>query len=479
MFSLLKFPRSIALYGLAIVMMKGFSLISIPLVTSYLTPADFGDLDLAASVIEFVALLSGLCLADMLYRFASDDSQTGRNHEAAAIIGTALVIGVLIALTAQGLAAVIHETLDLGISEGAFRAGLLAACLTGLIELPLAWLRLKNWPALFLSFVAGRSILQIGLIFLLLNQGAGADGVLYANAMVDVGLSVTMLGLMIRREGIAVRLVAFKRLYSYSFPLVGSALAMFALGAADRWFLADAISRDALAHYAIATKLALATSLAIQPLCLWWYPKRIGILQQPGGVSRNAEVWTWGVSILAGGGAMISLAMPLFVWTALPDTYAPALTWLPALIVAIALNELVSLSNAGAYLGKATWRVLGVNAGAACIALIGYALLVPLHGIAGAIEATVGAQFFRLAAFALLTRHTAPVPWLSPLTWLIAGFSISPAAIAWALNDPLAYIIALGAIPTLMVTMFVTSRVRKISRTCCPVDHTIGQINYQ
>ena len=113
---------------------------------------------------------------------------------------------------------------------------------------------------------------------------------------------------------------------------------------------------------------------------------------------------------------MISLAMPLFVWTALPETYAPALVWLPWLIVAIALNELVSLSNAGAYLGKATWRVLGINASAASIALVGYSILVPLHGIAGAIEATIGAQLFRLSAFAWLTRHTAPLPWISPST---------------------------------------------------------------
>lgn len=107
---------------------------------------------------------------------------------------------------------------------------------------------------------------------------------------------------------------------------------------------------------------------------------------------------------------MISLAMPLFVWTALPDTYAPALALLPALIVAIAMNELVSLSNAGAYFGKATWQVLGINCIAAGIALIGYAFLVPLHGVAGAIEATIEAQIFRLVAFAWLNRRTAPVP---------------------------------------------------------------------
>ena len=473
MFGSLKFPKSIALYGLAIVMMKGFSLISIPLVTSYLTPADFGDLDLAASVIEFVALLSGLCLADMLYRFASGPDAPGKPGEAAAIIGTALIAGSLIGLIAQGMATPIHESLELGISNGAFRAGLLAACLTGLIELPLAWLRLKNRPVLFLSFVAGRSILQIGLIYLMLNHGAGANGVLYANAAVDTGLSAAMLGIMIRREGIAVRVVAFQRLFSYSLPLVGSALAMFALGAADRWFLADAISREALAHYAIAAKLALATSLAIQPLCLWWYPKRIGILQQPGGISKNAEVWTWGVTILAGGGAMISLAMPLFVWTALPDGYAPALAWLPALIVAIAMNELVSLSNAGAYLGKATWRVLGINCSAAGIALIGYAFLVPLHGIAGAIEATIGAQIFRLVAFAWLTRRTAPVPWLSPQTWMIAGISISLAALAWLLGDPIVHLMALVSIPAMMVTIFFIPQIRKTRRIHHPVEKTI------
>lgn len=419
---------SFLVYGLAIVLMKGFSLVTIPLLAWKLPPADFGELDLVTSLVEFAALFSALGLTELLYRFCaggSGDAKAGL----AGLAGTAAIAVTVILIALQALAAPLHGWADLGVSQAAFRLALTGAAVTALIETPLAWLRMGNRPLAFLGFIFARAVAQIALVWAALALGHGASGVLIANASVDIVLALLLAGAFLRANGIAVSRVMLSRLGVYGFPIVLSGLCMFALGAADRWFIAGHVSRADMAQYAIAAKLALATALVVQPFGLWWYPRRLALLARPGGRAENAAAWLAGLAILSGGAVAIHLAMPAFVRLALPPAYAASLQWLPWLITAIVLNELVSLSNAGAYMGGNTFRVLAVNAAAALLAVTLYALLIPAHGLAGAIAATLAAHLLRLAAFIVLSRANAPVPFASPATFLVVMGALLPALV--------------------------------------------------
>ncbi|MCB1419135.1 MAG: oligosaccharide flippase family protein [Notoacmeibacter sp.] len=416
---------SFAVYGVAIILMKGFSLISIPMVAWMLKPADFGELDLASSLVEFAALLSALGMTELMYRFCASDGP-GNRAALASLAGVAALAVLAVLATLQGLAGFLHAWAGLGVSDLAFRMALAAASLTALVETPLAWLRMRNRPATFLGFILFRSLAQIGLVWIALSSGLGPSGVLIANASVDLLLAGMLASLFLRENGIAFDGAMLRRLGVYGLPIVASGLCMFALGTADRWFIAGHVARADMAQYAVAAKLSLATALVVQPFGLWWYPRRLALLASPGGKQANATAWLAGLAILAGGSVSVALAMPVFVTLALPATYAHALHWLPWLILAIALNELVSLSNAGAYLGGTTFRVLAVNATAALVALGLYALLIPAMGLGGAIAATLAAQMVRIAAFTAISRRNAPIPLVSVSAAAIVAGALIP-----------------------------------------------------
>ncbi|HMQ57775.1 MAG TPA: oligosaccharide flippase family protein, partial [Rhizobiaceae bacterium] len=273
---------SFAVYGVAIVLMKGFSLISIPLVASRLQPSQFGELDLAVSVVEFAALFCALGLTEIVYRFCAGQGVDDRSNLAALAGVAAIAVAVLVFLL-QLLAGPLHEFAGLGVSQGAFRLSLLAASLTALVETPLAWLRLRDRPLVFLGFIVARSATQIALMWIALGAGHGPSGVLVANASVDIVLAVTLGAMFVRDSRMRLDVAMARRLAVYGLPIVLSGLSMFALGAADRWFIAGHVSRADMAQYAIAAKLALATALVVQPFGLWWYPRRLALLAQPGG----------------------------------------------------------------------------------------------------------------------------------------------------------------------------------------------------
>ena len=445
--------RSFATYGIAIILMKGFSLITIPLVTSKLAPGAYGELDLAVSLIEFTSLFCTLGLADILYRFCTPSSGGGQK-QLAELAGTALLAGLVLLVCVQILAGPLHALSGLQLDINVFRLSLATASLTSFVELPLAFLRMRDKAMLFLGFVLTRTVLQILLMWILLSRGWGPEGVLLANAPVHLGMGAILMYLLMRETGVAISREMGQRLLVYGFPLVLSGLSMFALGTADRWFLAGNVSREVMAHYAIAAKLALATSLLVQPLGMWWYPKRLSVLQQEGGIERNRLMWTVGFAILCAGGTMLHLSLPLFVGWVLPSSYSPALVWLPWLIVIIATNELVTLSYAGAFLGKNSVSVFAVNFTAAVLVMVLYTLLIPKFGLGGAVGATLIAQMFRLVVFSWISRKNAPVP-----IFAISTFSILPAAVLPALIIPesagvATTLAALASVPLLTLLAF-------------------------
>ncbi|MTI18901.1 hypothetical protein E1162_16785 [Rhodobacteraceae bacterium RKSG542] len=399
-------------YIASMVLTKGLAVITLPVLTGYMKPEDVGYLDVVASTLEFLGLIFAMGLADTLFRFSGVQvGDEARNKEAAAITGSALVLAVVFGVLVQLLVPLVVHAWNLPINMWALRISVLGATLGGLIELPLAWLRLSNKPKMFLLFTASRGVLQAAAMVLLLLNGYGIDAILAANGTLDIALALALLFFQIRRTGIAVSLHGLKRIVNFGMPLVGGALSMFALGSCDRWFLVTAITPQTLAHYSIAVKLALAAPLLMQPFGLWWYAKRIGIIDEEGGLEESADVVLLGYWVLIAGALGTALAAPIFINWLLPASYAPAIAYIPWLVLCFALNELCSLMNVGCYRAQHGLHVLSVNVAGGIVAVAGYALLAPSHGVAGAIIATLAGHSLRLFLFLYLYHGRAPIPY--------------------------------------------------------------------
>ena len=445
-------------YVASIALTKGLSLIAIPLIANFIPASEYGRLDVAASFMEFLSLVFAMGLADTLIRFTSiekDDKK--RNRVAAEIIGTGIVLAILMGLIVQAFVPAFLSTFPIHFGEGAIRAGFLAATLSGLIALPLAWVRLKDQPVMFLIYTGTRGLLLAVATIYVAWAGYGVETILYTNAAIDLSISVVILGIMIKETGASFRLEAFKRTMTYGLPLVGGALAMFVLGALDRWFLASAVPTSDLAHYAVATKLALAAPLLMQPFGLWWYAQRLRILEQPDGLQRSADIIGMGFTVLLVSAAAISLAGPLFIHWTMPAEYVQASLYLPWLIGITVLNESNSLLNVGVYRKNHGFLVLLINGIAAAVALAGYWLTIPDYGIVGAIVVTILAQSIRLVLFVIIGQHSAPIPYPFLRTGMLAVFAtfiiwVAPnvlsslALISWS-------IAGIGALGILAVTL--------------------------
>lgn len=395
--------RPFLLYAVSIALGKGLSLITLPVMTRTLDPAQFVRLDMAASLVEPVGLFAAFALGDTLFRQAQGTPEAAR-EALRRLLGLGIgVAALLIAATQLILVPLVAGWPNMP-GETALRLVLIAACLGGMIELPLAWFRLGGKAGRFLAVVALRALAQSGLMVVLLLSGAGIDAVLIANAGIDLAIVAVLLLTVPKGTGVSMDLGHLPDLLRYAGPILLGGFAMFALGTCDRWFLAGKVAQQDLAHYALAAKLALALALVTQPFALWWYPRRLGVLAGPDGIRRTMRFWMLGSALIGLGAVLVMLGARLLIHGFMPEAYHGALSYLPALLAIAAMNELASLSNGVAYARADGWRVLRVNLGGAATALLFYLLLIPPLGITGAIVATLLGQAMRLGLF-LADRH--------------------------------------------------------------------------
>lgn len=380
-------------YGLGIVLMKSISLLMLPYITHHLTPASFAQLDLLVTSANLLSILLSMGLIDALYRFA------GQTEHPQHIFQQALQLALALGIFISGIGLLIFHVCTVqwaNISAFAWYCLIFSVALEGAIGLPLAWLRMQEQAVSFLILSLSKAAGQALLTVYLLQQDPSADSVILAGLISSCALVLALLwpqrALLLRAWDWAL----CKTLLMYGFPLMLAGLAGFMQNGAERFFIAQSLSLEELAHYALGAKFALLVSLLLQPYCMWWFAKRFQVSQQQNGLALSAHYAQLGVQLLI----LISLSMlsltPIAIHYLTPAPYHAAIPYIPLFISAIVFKHAGDLLNLGCYQQKSTWLALKINIYSALCALLGYAIAIPLLGLYGALLALNSSYALRL-----------------------------------------------------------------------------------
>jgi O-antigen/teichoic acid export membrane protein len=402
-------------YALSILAMRAVGLFMVPYVTRHLSTAEYGSIELMATVADVGTTILSFGQVEALYRFiGAAPDEAARRRVSAEAFGLILVLAAIAAVAMQFLVGPAEALLNDAAPPLALHFLFATVALEGAIELPLAWLRFRARTRLYLLIVLGRALFQAALVFILLDRGFGVSGVMAAS-LAAAALTALILGIAQWRDtGVRFDRTSTGALLRYGTPLVLGGLGNFVLGTFDRLLLARTLPVSVLAIYAIAYKVAILTPQLFQPFAMWWSPRRIQILLEPDGIGRSSRTVTFGLAFLfwlgfgvaCGGGPLIRLMTP--------PAYHGAIAYLPWLVVATLVQHIADLVNIGSYAGPSTRMPMWINLGAAAAALAGYVLLIPPYGVAGAIAATILGWAVRLIAIFIDSQRKVALhlPWL-------------------------------------------------------------------
>jgi len=413
------------------------SFIFTPIITRILNPSDYGIADYVLTIASAIGTLAVFALPQAIAAHFNDQLEETWQRR---LTGSALVLAWLIAFPI-GLLLVIYAPL---IAQWAFHnpAHTVLFQLTGasvmfsvsssiLTTAAQAALRVR-WGMLFslatiLGTVAGN------VLFIILLR-LGATGMVLTPILTSA--IVSLLALVVMRNMIGRPTWAImKTLAASGAILLPMGISGWVLMVADRLFLVQYVSTEALGHYAIANKIASLLYVAMLPLYSAWTSLALSIQHDPDAKRRYAIMARYLIAAVLGGGLVLGLFATEILIVMTRPSYLPAAPYVGFLAYVQVFTGYGTVLYTSAMASKQfkaiTWTV-GVGA------IINMALnfaLIPTYGIWGATIATViGYAVPQALLYPIVQKHY-PVPYpvgklLSALliqcSLLIAGLFVPP-----------------------------------------------------
>jgi len=385
-----------ALYALSIFLMKGISLVMLPIYTHYLTPEDYGRLEILVVFSNITSLVLSFGLVDALYRFVGlADNITKKRHHASECLLIAGIISITSFILFYCYSGNLSGFFPGKITENeVFLLGITLS-IDGLINIPLAWLRITERATSFFLISMLKVLIQVSLTFYLLVQGWGITSILVAGIVSSSVVAIILCIIQLKETRFSFSITNLRSIFTYAWPILIGGTATFSLSGLDTWILARHFGAADIAAYAVAIKFSLVPAVLIQPFTLWWFPKRFSVLNEPNGQKINAHFAMIGATISVIICAILGLISPILIHYLTPIEYHSASKIIPWLLICSLLKMLSDLLNLGCFVKKDSRLQMKINIAACTLGAALLFILVPPFMVTGALVSLIIANLIR------------------------------------------------------------------------------------
>ncbi|HVO98179.1 MAG TPA: oligosaccharide flippase family protein [Bryobacteraceae bacterium] len=379
-------------YSIALLAAPLASLIVLPINTRFLTPADYGTLDLLQQVTIVVSLLAGMNLSGSLGFFLAERTLPA---ERATVLGTAffgsLGVGCVVAFAGFFFAPAVSKLVFATTGDAAYlRLVFLSVPLTFVLEVCSSWMRVEDRSGAYL----GAALLRIGVsvagtIIGLAVLHMGVWGVLSASiaAMIATGLPLAVYAFRIYPPAFEFPLLL--RLAKFAFPLGLSGVALFVVHFGDRFLLPHYRPMSDLGVYSVAYKIGMLISLVYFSFHSYWSAQVYQIARRDDAPVIIARTFSYLMLVLTLCGMALVVGSHPALRILTRPAYAGAAPLVPIIVLAYYIRGigdffrcLFLVQGRPGYDAACNW--IG---SAACI--VAYFALIPRWGIWGAAIATL------------------------------------------------------------------------------------------
>jgi O-antigen/teichoic acid export membrane protein len=434
--SMSRLGRDTMLYGVGTVLARAVSFIMLPVYTRYLTPADYGLLQILDLALDVASILisAGATAGIMRFYFKAETEQERRNvlftgwitQVALNLVGTALLL----------LAAPLiwrHALSEAG-TVGLVR---IAACnftLGTIMFVPTLMLQADQRPLAYISTTVSKLILQLSLnILFLVGFQWGPRGILLSTLFANLAIGLVMSAILLRRTGISWSGPTFRDLRRFAVPMQFSRAGAFILAYGDRFFLEKLHGLGSVGIYGLAYQFGFLISGTVAgPFMQAWTPQRWQLVNEPPAVrdARMNRGFLFGNLIVITAAVGIALFIRPMIRVMTTPEFHSAAVMVPVILLAYVFqvwNTIVdfgiSVSERTKYTSFSTWISV-------VVVLILYSALIPRYAGMGAAVATLIAVVVRFG----FTLHWAQRLWRIEYRWalhvrmLVAGTAIASAS---------------------------------------------------
>jgi O-antigen/teichoic acid export membrane protein len=464
-----------SVYGASNVLAASISLILLPILTRYLSPGEYGALELvivsAAQLVGVIQLGLGYAVFKAVLRDANDSDSRG------CAITTAYVTVAAFGLVVSGGLLLFSDSLA-GVLLGDARARtavrwmLAKAFFEALAVVPMARLRVREESAKYGALNVGRLLFSLTAIAAVLAVFDGGLRAVIAVLAVESALFALAATATARKDlGYAYSSTALRGMLSFGLPLVPLSLGLTVLALGDRYLLRYFTTLDDVGRYAVGYKIAAALGVLIRAFQVAWPPILFSSAERPEASRFYARVLTYVVFILSVAGLAISVFARELVALLAGAQFSGAYVVVPFLALGqLGLAAYYATAVGTNLTGKTYYQTFAALAAIAVLIGLG-GLLIPPFGIIGAAIATASGYATLAVVNCAISLHLYVVRYewrrialivISAIGLAAAGFLVDSGSV---LADGMLRVAIIAAYPALLyVTRVPTSSERQVLR---------------
>ena len=388
--------KSSTLYLIGNLAQRAVSVIMIPLYTRYLSPADYGIMEIVELAISIVVITLGYsAIAQSMVRIYYDwkDSED-RNAVISTATLTLMVLGIFVTAGAMFGAIPVSQLLfSTSDQTSLVRAFFVASYFGNLVEISLAYERLRDRPVFFVSYNIVQLVVSVILnVYFLVVWRSGIWSFVQARLIVGSLGAIYLTVRTLRETGIAWRVEPLRRMLKFGSPLILSAVCFFIIHFSDRFFLVRFSSLAEVGIYSLAYKAGFIITMFVgQPFGRVWNVSLYEFVDRERWqeyFARVARIFVFCLFVAAVG---LSVFADVILRVATSPAFQTAAQILPVIALAYVFREVGDFFRNILYINKErSVHISIVTVFCAALKLALNALLVPSHGGMGAAYATLG-----------------------------------------------------------------------------------------
>lgn len=408
--SIRRIGRDVLIYGSGDVVLRAASLLTLPIYSRLLEPAEFGVWSFLVTLTFLlnVVLAFGGDAAYSRYFFAQRDADERRVLTSTVVafvgIASAAVVLVLLPLSSifSGWAFGADGDRDL------IALALVAAPVTIVSTMLGQVLRNEFRPVLFAVQNVATALIGVAVsLYLVVARDLGVKGVLLGTLAGALALLPFRFWSVRSYLAPVFSAAVLGRVLSFGLPLVPAAFAGWVFTVSDRFVLAKLSTYRELGLYAVAASVASVLSFLLGPLGMAWSPHAVQAYERDevSAAQLYGRVLTY---ILLGFGAL-AVAVTAFADELLGLLTPPEFQDASAAIAPLALGAVayatIQITSAGISLRHRTVYIAALSAGAAALNLALNVAFVPIWGMLASAWATAATSVALTLAYALVARR--------------------------------------------------------------------------
>lgn len=420
-----KISAQTLIYAVGILLSKAIGFFLIPLYTHYLTPADYGVLELLELTSFFAGFFIAMGIHNAILRYFAHYEQTRDKYEVIStailfVCGSGFLITIILVILSSFFSQLVFDTARYSYLFSIVFVNLYFGIL---LELARTSLRAEGKSVLFTILAVVYTLIAVSLnILFIVILKLGIKGILYSTLIVQLILLLYLAIYYYPKTKLHFSFAKLTLILKYGIPFIPTGIFLFILNWADRYFLKIYANLEIIGLYSLGYKMGMiVVMLGGFPFSLFWNAYMFDVYKKPEAKKIYSQVLTYYFLVLS----CIALGLSCFskeLITILADpAFLKSYLIIPLISFAMVFMTLDNVVRVGILTSNRTHYLPYVEGFAAAAHLGWNFLLIPPYGMIGAGISTLLSYVIRAAATIFVSHRLYPIRYEYKRLLLIFG----------------------------------------------------------